>query len=89
MENLTPTLISWASILEDSTRAQAEQTATMPFIHPASPNHGALANWVERCAARAAVQKAQATFLAIKSTLAMATAEERDRIFGRNAFARG
>ncbi len=34
MENLTPTLISWASILEDSTRAQAEQTATMPFIHP-------------------------------------------------------
>ena len=34
MENLTPTLISWASILEDNTRAQAEQTATMPFIHP-------------------------------------------------------
>ncbi|HEV2798842.1 MAG TPA: RtcB family protein [Nocardioides sp.] len=34
MENLTPTLISWASILEDNTRAQAEQTARMPFIHP-------------------------------------------------------
>jgi tRNA-splicing ligase RtcB len=34
METLTPTLISWASILEDSTRAQAEQTARMPFIHP-------------------------------------------------------
>ena len=34
MENLTPTLVSWASILEDNTRAQAEQTATMPFIHP-------------------------------------------------------
>ncbi|MCF6377249.1 RtcB family protein [Nocardioides KLBMP 9356] len=34
MENLTPTLISWASILEDGTRAQAEQTARMPFIHP-------------------------------------------------------
>jgi len=34
MEHLTPTLISWASILEDNTRAQAEQTATMPFIHP-------------------------------------------------------
>src|SRR6476660_5115938 len=34
MENLTPTLISWASILEDNTRAQAEQTAAMPFIHP-------------------------------------------------------
>lgn len=34
MEHLTPTLISWASILEDTTRAQAEQTAEMPFIHP-------------------------------------------------------
>ncbi|MDR7253765.1 tRNA-splicing ligase RtcB [Nocardioides sp. BE266] len=34
MENLTPTLLSWASILEDTTRAQAEQTAQMPFIHP-------------------------------------------------------
>ena len=34
MENLTPTLVSWASILEDNTRAQAEQAATMPFIHP-------------------------------------------------------
>jgi tRNA-splicing ligase RtcB len=34
METLTPTLISWASILEDNTRAQAEQTARMPFIHP-------------------------------------------------------
>ena len=34
MEKLTPTLMSWASILEDNTRAQAEQTARMPFIHP-------------------------------------------------------
>lgn len=34
MENLTPTLVSWASILEDNTRAQAELAATMPFIHP-------------------------------------------------------
>src|SRR5215218_9560525 len=34
MEKLTPTLISWASILEDNTRAQAEQAATMPFVHP-------------------------------------------------------
>ena len=34
MEHLTPTLMSWASILEDTTRAQAEQTAEMPFIHP-------------------------------------------------------
>src|SRR5687767_11040040 len=34
MEHLTPTLVSWASILEDNTRAQAEQAAAMPFIHP-------------------------------------------------------
>ena len=34
MENLTPTLVSWASILEDNTREQAERAATMPFIHP-------------------------------------------------------
>jgi tRNA-splicing ligase RtcB len=34
MEKLTPTLLSWASILEEGTRAQAEQTARMPFIHP-------------------------------------------------------
>jgi tRNA-splicing ligase RtcB len=34
MEKLTPKLISWASILEDNTREQAETTARMPFIHP-------------------------------------------------------
>ncbi|WP_139977639.1 RtcB family protein [Nocardioides litoris] len=34
MEHITKTLVSWASILEDTTRAQAETTATMPFIHP-------------------------------------------------------
>ncbi|MDZ5663834.1 RtcB family protein [Nocardioides sp. zg-1308] len=34
MEHLTPGLVSWASILERDTRAQAEQTAEMPFIHP-------------------------------------------------------
>lgn len=34
MEHLTPTLVNWASILEDNTRAQAEQTAAMPFVHP-------------------------------------------------------
>jgi tRNA-splicing ligase RtcB len=31
---LTPRLLSWASILEPSTREQAELTATMPFIRP-------------------------------------------------------
>ncbi|WP_028472724.1 RtcB family protein [Nocardioides alkalitolerans] len=34
MEHLTPTLVNWASILEDGTREQAVTTATMPFVHP-------------------------------------------------------
>lgn len=34
MERLSPTLLSWASILEDTTREQALRTASMPFIHP-------------------------------------------------------
>jgi tRNA-splicing ligase RtcB len=34
MENVTRTLMNWASILEDKTREQAMTTATMPFIHP-------------------------------------------------------
>src|SRR5690606_2671090 len=29
-----PKLISWASILEDDTLAQARQTASMPFVFP-------------------------------------------------------
>ena len=32
MKHITKTLISWASILEDNTREQAETTATMPFL---------------------------------------------------------
>lgn len=34
MEKLSPKLMSWASILEPSTRDQAVMTATMPFIRP-------------------------------------------------------
>lgn len=34
MKQLTPTLYSWASILEDQTRQQAELASTMPFIWP-------------------------------------------------------
>ncbi len=34
MEKLTPKLLSWASILEDQTRAQAEMSSRMPFIFP-------------------------------------------------------
>ncbi|GAB7002918.1 RtcB family protein [Nocardioides sp. AN3] len=34
MKQITPKLLSWASILENSTREQAVTTARMPFIHP-------------------------------------------------------
>jgi tRNA-splicing ligase RtcB len=34
MEKINDRLLSWASILEPSTREQAERTAAMPFIHP-------------------------------------------------------
>lgn len=34
MERLSKKLLSWASILEPSTRAQAETASQMPFIHP-------------------------------------------------------
>jgi tRNA-splicing ligase RtcB (3'-phosphate/5'-hydroxy nucleic acid ligase) len=34
MEQLSKRLMNWASILEEKTRAQAERTASMPFIFP-------------------------------------------------------
>ncbi len=34
MEQISERLLSWASILEDATRQQAERTAALPFIHP-------------------------------------------------------
>jgi len=34
MEHITPTLVNWASILEEQTKEQAQRTATMPFIFP-------------------------------------------------------
>jgi len=34
MEQITPKLMNWASILEPGTRDQAVMTSTMPFIHP-------------------------------------------------------
>src|SRR3954452_20980399 len=34
METINGRLLNWASILEPSTREQAERTASMPFIHP-------------------------------------------------------
>jgi len=34
VEQINRRLMNWASILEPGTRAQAEMTAAMPFIHP-------------------------------------------------------
>ncbi len=34
MEQVSKRFVSWASILEPDTRAQAEQTASMPFVFP-------------------------------------------------------
>src|SRR3712207_6380144 len=34
MERISERLLTWASILEPSTREQAERTAAMPFVHP-------------------------------------------------------
>ncbi|SDO47225.1 tRNA-splicing ligase RtcB [Geodermatophilus sp. DSM 45219] len=34
MEKISDRLLNWASILEPTTRVQAERTASMPFIHP-------------------------------------------------------
>jgi tRNA-splicing ligase RtcB len=34
VEQISKRLMNWASILEPNTRAQAEMTAAMPFIHP-------------------------------------------------------
>ena len=34
MERLSDRLLNWASILDDVTRRQAENTASLPFIHP-------------------------------------------------------
>ena len=34
MKKITDRLISWASILEDNTEAQARTASTMPFVYP-------------------------------------------------------
>lgn len=34
MEQVTKRFMNWASVLEDSTRAQVQMTSEMPFIHP-------------------------------------------------------
>src|SRR5215475_13272711 len=34
MEQINRRLMNWASILEPNTLAQAEKTASLPFIHP-------------------------------------------------------
>lgn len=34
MQQLTPRLLTWASLIDDGSRAQAEKASTMPFIYP-------------------------------------------------------
>ncbi len=34
MERLSARLLSWASLIDEKTLAQAHTTARMPFIHP-------------------------------------------------------
>src|SRR5690349_24213022 len=34
MEKINDRLLNWASILEDTTREQAQRTASMPFVRP-------------------------------------------------------
>ena len=34
MDRITDRLLSWASVLEDRTREQAEQTSRLPFVFP-------------------------------------------------------
>lgn len=61
---------------------------TLRFPSLQSAEHPRLREWYLRCAARPAVERAQAAFSAIPSTLAHASEDERDRVFGRNAYAR-
>jgi len=46
-----------------------------------------LADWLDRIAERPAVARAQTRFLALPSTLSLADAEQRDRVFGRGNYA--
>ncbi len=67
---------------------QARHGETLPFLVADAAEHPRLGAWFARCSARGAVERAQSAFASIKSTLATATDAERDRVFGRNSFAR-
>lgn len=62
--------------------------AAYPFLAADAPEHPRLAAWYERCRQRPALARAQEAFSSIRSTLADATDDQRDRVFGRNAYAR-
>ncbi|MEP9386041.1 glutathione S-transferase N-terminal domain-containing protein [Mesorhizobium sp. KR9-304] len=59
-----------------------------PFLSLGSDEFQSLAEWFSRCSERPSVKRAQSAFAGIRSTLASATPEERDRVFGRGAFSR-
>ena len=66
----------------------ARHRESYPFLAGDSAEHPHLADWFAACRGRPSVQKAEAAFAAIRSTLADATEQERDRVFGRNDYAR-
>jgi glutathione S-transferase len=59
-----------------------------PFLAGDSAEHPHLAAWFATCRERPSVARGETTFGSIRSTLADATEEERDRVFGRNNYAR-
>jgi GSH-dependent disulfide-bond oxidoreductase len=58
------------------------------FLDSENPGHPNLTRWFHECRARPAIARAEAAFARIPSTLAKATPEQLDRVFGRNAYAR-
>jgi GST-like protein len=61
--------------------------AATPFMNAASEHHPSLARWFGELAARPAVQRGEAAFATIRSTLPTATPDELDRVFGRGRYA--
>lgn len=60
---------------------------TFPFLDRDAPQHPAISDWVARCEARPAIQRALAVHATMKSGLANATPDDLDRIFGRGRYA--
>lgn len=57
------------------------------FMNASSQENPALARWFHEVASRPAVQRGEAAFAGIRSTLGTATPDELDRVFGRGRYA--